>query len=126
MTSLRDFLGSHRDPEYISELRRIAIPVVIQQFTFSGLNMLGVVFVGQKGDQAVAAVGLAGQIAFILNHTNTFLYTVRSPVRRIVSAFNYHRHEATGWSKAAARFFTECYADIEELGQPFALMLMLI
>jgi len=29
--------------------------------------MLGVIFVGQKGDEAVAAVGLAGQIAFILN-----------------------------------------------------------
>jgi len=29
--------------------------------------MLGVVFVGQKGDTAVAAVGLAGQIAFLLN-----------------------------------------------------------
>src|SRR5512145_541106 len=34
---------------------------------FSGLNMLGVIFVGQKGDEAVAAVGLAGQIAFVLN-----------------------------------------------------------
>ena len=29
--------------------------------------MLGVIFVGQKGDAAVAAVGLAGQIAFLLN-----------------------------------------------------------
>src|SRR5688500_13784022 len=34
---------------------------------FSGLNLLGVVFVGQKGDASVAAVGLAGQIAFLLN-----------------------------------------------------------
>jgi Na+-driven multidrug efflux pump len=67
MTSLRDFLDSYRDADYVSELRRIAIPIMIQQFTFSALNMLGVVFVGQKGDAAVAAVGLAGQIAFILN-----------------------------------------------------------
>jgi putative MATE family efflux protein len=29
--------------------------------------MLGVIFVGQKGDASVAAVGLAGQIAFLLN-----------------------------------------------------------
>ena len=57
------------------------------------------------------------QIDFVLNHTNTFLYTVRSPVRRVVSAFNYHRYEATGRSKEAARFFAECYADMEELGQ---------
>ena len=34
---------------------------------FSLLNMLGIVFVGQKGDASVAAVGLAGQIAFLLN-----------------------------------------------------------
>src|SRR5512132_2680819 len=34
---------------------------------FSLLNLLGVVFVGQKGDASIAAVGLAGQIAFLLN-----------------------------------------------------------
>ena len=34
---------------------------------FSGLNMLGVIFVGQKGEASVAAVGLAGQVAFLLN-----------------------------------------------------------
>ena len=67
MITLQKFLDSYRDPEYIAELRKIAIPIVIQQFMFSGLNMLGVIFVGQKGDEAVAAVGLAGQIAFILN-----------------------------------------------------------
>src|SRR5512139_2740994 len=40
---------------------------MLQQAVFSLLNMLAVVFVGQKGDVAVAAVGLAGQIAFLLN-----------------------------------------------------------
>src|SRR5215216_7091401 len=34
---------------------------------FSGLSLMGVVFVGQKGDVSVAAVGLAGQVAFLLN-----------------------------------------------------------
>src|SRR5215211_5924787 len=34
---------------------------------FALLNMLGVILVGQKGDASVAAVGLAGQIAFLLN-----------------------------------------------------------
>jgi putative MATE family efflux protein len=60
-------LDFYRDPEYVLEVRRIAIPIMIQQLMFSGLNMLGVVFVGQKGDASVAAVGLAGQIAFLLN-----------------------------------------------------------
>lgn len=55
------------DPEYFPNIRKIAIPIIIQQFTFAGLNMLGVVFVGQKGETSVAAVGFAGQIAFLLN-----------------------------------------------------------
>ena len=41
--------------------------MIIQQFAFAMLNMLGVVFVGQKGEVAVAAVGLAGQLTFLLN-----------------------------------------------------------
>ena len=67
MSILRKIVESYRDPEYFSEVRKIAVPVIIQQLMFSGLNMLGVVFVGQKGDASVAAVGLAGQIAFLLH-----------------------------------------------------------
>jgi len=67
MTGLSRNLAFFRNTEYMHELRKIAIPIIIQQFMFSGLNMLAVIFVGQKGDEAVAAVGLAGQIAFILN-----------------------------------------------------------
>lgn len=56
----------YNDPEYFPNIRKIAIPIIIQQFTFAGLNMLGVVMVGQKGEISVAAVGFAGQIAFLL------------------------------------------------------------
>ncbi len=56
----------YNDPEYFPNIRKIAIPIIIQQFTFAGLNMLGVVMVGQKGETSVAAVGFAGQIAFLL------------------------------------------------------------
>jgi putative MATE family efflux protein len=57
----------YKDPEYFRNVRRIALPIIAQQAMFSLLNMLAVVFVGQKGDASVAAVGLAGQIAFLLN-----------------------------------------------------------
>ena len=57
----------YRNPEYFLEMRRLALPIIAQQFMFSMLNMVGVVFVGQKGETAVAAVGLAGQAAFLLN-----------------------------------------------------------
>src|SRR5215218_10326780 len=60
-------LSFYRDAEYFREVQKIAVPIIIQQLMFSGLNMLGVVFVGQKGDASVAAVGLAGQVAFLLN-----------------------------------------------------------
>lgn len=67
MTIFKRLLDFYRDPEYFHDVRRIALPIIIQQLMFSGLNMLGIVLVGQKGDAAVAAVGLAGQIAFLLN-----------------------------------------------------------
>src|SRR5829696_7724519 len=60
-------LHFYRDADYFREVRKIALPIIIQQLMFSGLNMLGVVFVGQKGEASVAAVGLAGQVAFLLN-----------------------------------------------------------
>lgn len=67
MSLIRRAIDYYRDPEYFFEVRKIAIPIIIQQLMFSGLNMLSVVFVGQKGEVSVAAVGLAGQIAFLLN-----------------------------------------------------------
>jgi len=61
---VRDY---YDDPEYFPNIQKIAIPIIIQQFTFAALNMLGVILVGQKGETSVAAVGLAGQLAFLLN-----------------------------------------------------------
>ncbi len=64
---IQSIVDFYRDPEYFTNLRRLALPIIAQQFMFSALNMAGVVFVGQKGDVAVAAVGLANQLAFLLN-----------------------------------------------------------
>jgi putative MATE family efflux protein len=55
------------DREYFAAIFRIAWPIALQQLSFAALNMVGVVFVGQKGETAVAAVGLAGQLAFLVN-----------------------------------------------------------
>jgi putative MATE family efflux protein len=63
----RKILAFYKDPDYFNNVQKIAIPIIIQQLVFSGLNMLGVILIGQKGDASVAAVGLAGQIAFLLN-----------------------------------------------------------
>lgn len=64
---MNQILALYGDREYFENIRKIAVPIIVQQFVFAALNMLGVVFVGQKGDTAVAAVGLAGQIGFLVN-----------------------------------------------------------
>jgi putative MATE family efflux protein len=57
----------YNDPDYFRNLLKIAFPIAFQQLVFSLLNMLANIFVAQKGDAAVAAVGLAGQVFFLLN-----------------------------------------------------------
>ena len=57
----------YKDPEYFRNVRRIALPIIAQQAMFSLLNMLAIIFVGQRGDASVAAVGLANQVGFLLN-----------------------------------------------------------
>ena len=64
---IRDYSN---DREYFSQMFNLALPIIAQQLMFSLLNMVGVVFVGQKGETAVAAVGLAGQVSFLLNLVN--------------------------------------------------------
>ena len=57
----------YRDPEYFRQLFKIGIPIALQQAIFALLNMVGYVMVGQRGDVAMAAVGVAGQVYFLLN-----------------------------------------------------------
>ncbi len=66
MRIIEQIRGYYNDPEYFPNIRKIAVPIIIQQLMFSALNMPGVIFVGQKGDASVAAMGLAGQVAFLL------------------------------------------------------------
>ena len=57
----------YNDTEYFSQILRIALPITLQNFVFSALSMASLVIIGQEGDVAVAAVGLAGQVFFLLN-----------------------------------------------------------
>ncbi len=63
----RRLIAYYNDPEYFSQILKIALPITLQNFVFSALNMASVVMIGQKGEVAVAAVGLAGQVFFLLN-----------------------------------------------------------
>ena len=64
LRTIADFL---RDPEYFRHLIRLALPIALQNFVTSSLNMVALIFIGQLGETSVAAVGLANQIWFLLN-----------------------------------------------------------
>ncbi len=55
-----------RDRDYIRSLLRIALPIIAQNFVSSTLNMIDVTMIGQLGETAVASVGLANQIFFLM------------------------------------------------------------
>jgi len=65
--SIQRILAFYNDRDYFDNLRRIALPIIAQQFILSALNMVGGLLIGQKGEMAVAAVGIANQVFFLLN-----------------------------------------------------------
>jgi Na+-driven multidrug efflux pump len=58
-------LRIYRDKEFFNRLFVIALPIILQYFISSSLNMVGTIMIGQLGDTAIAAVGLANQIFFL-------------------------------------------------------------
>jgi putative MATE family efflux protein len=57
----------YRDREFFELLIKIALPIALQNFIMSSLNMVGTVMIGQLGETMVAAVGVANQIFFLMN-----------------------------------------------------------
>jgi Na+-driven multidrug efflux pump len=54
------------DKDFFRAMLAIAAPVAFQQLITAGPNMMDVLMVGQLGETAVAALGLANQIFFLL------------------------------------------------------------
>jgi putative MATE family efflux protein len=52
--------------DYLSQIFRLATPIAMQSAIVSGLSMAASIMIGQLGDSAIAAVGLANQIFFLL------------------------------------------------------------
>ncbi len=57
------------DKAFITPFIRIAVPIALQNLFISSLGIIDTILVGQLGDSAIAAVGLANQIFFLLNFT---------------------------------------------------------
>ena len=58
------------DNKFLVKLLQLASPIMLQQFIFSSLGMVDTMMIGQLGDTAVAAVGIANQVFFLV----TLLY----------------------------------------------------
>ncbi|GAA0746738.1 MATE family efflux transporter [Clostridium oceanicum] len=55
------------DSTFYSKLRRIAIPIIIQNFIASSLNMVDTMMIGKVGETEIACVGIANQYFFLFN-----------------------------------------------------------
>ncbi len=55
------------DKEFYSTLIRLAVPIALQNLVASSLNMIDAIMVGQLGENAIAGVGIANQVFFLLN-----------------------------------------------------------
>ena len=63
------------DRDFYNTLLRLAVPIALQQLVMNVLNAVDVLMVGQLGETAIAAVGLAGQVFFLMS---LFLFGVGS------------------------------------------------
>ncbi|SCZ78286.1 MATE family efflux transporter [Acidaminobacter hydrogenoformans] len=54
------------DRQFINTMLKIGIPVMIQNLIQTSLNMVDTVMIGQVGKEAIAAVGLANQVFFVM------------------------------------------------------------
>ncbi|MDO9121100.1 MAG: MATE family efflux transporter, partial [Anaerolineaceae bacterium] len=66
-SQINTILDFFRDNEYYRQLMRLAVPIALQNLITSSLNMVALIFIGQLGEESVAAVGLGNQIWFLLN-----------------------------------------------------------
>lgn len=64
---LLSIVNFFHDREYFHNLIRLAFPIALQNLITASLNMVALIFIGQLGEESVAAVGLANQIWFLLN-----------------------------------------------------------
>jgi len=55
------------DKKFLSTLFKLATPIMLQNLVFASLNMVDGVMIGQLGESAVAAVGVANQVFFLVS-----------------------------------------------------------
>ncbi len=61
------YLEMFTDRDFYQQMLKLALPIIIQNFISSFLNMLDTVMVGRLGETEIAAVGIANQYFFFFN-----------------------------------------------------------
>jgi len=56
-----------KDKKFLSTMLRLASPIIIQNLIFSSLGLVDGLMIGQLGEDAVAAVGIANQVFFLVS-----------------------------------------------------------
>ena len=54
-----------KDKAFITTMLTLALPITLQSFITSSLNLVDNLMIGKLGEEAIAAVGLANQYFFI-------------------------------------------------------------
>ena len=55
------------DKQFYRTLAVLALPILVQNFLASSLNMVDTLMIGRVGENEVAAVGIANQFFFLFN-----------------------------------------------------------
>jgi putative MATE family efflux protein len=55
------------DKKFFKDVLKLALPIVLQNFILSSLNLFDNIIVGGLGEVAIASVGLSNQVFFLLN-----------------------------------------------------------
>jgi len=55
------------DKKFLNTMLKLAAPIMLQNLIFASLNMVDGVMIGQLGESAVAAVGVANQLFFLVS-----------------------------------------------------------
>ena len=96
---------SKQDP-FLRKFLSIAIPVLLQQILQNSLNFIDSLMVAQLGETAIAAVGLAGQVNFLI----TLLFFGVSSACSIFLAQFYGAGNQEGIRKITAFAFNVAFA----------------
>lgn len=63
------------DTIFLKKLLTIALPIIIQNFIASSINMVDTLMIGKVGETEIAAVGIANQFFFLFNILNAGIFS---------------------------------------------------